>query len=218
MSSKEIIVCKDAEDVARRAAERFASDARKAISRDGRFVVALSGGNTPRLMNAFLVQHYANSLDWSRTFLFWGDERAVPPDHEDNNYRMACETLIDHVPIPPSNAIRVRAELPPTEAAELYEKELRAFFRRGKDSERVTDQNNFPVFDLIFLGMGNDGHTASLFPGTPALSEKKRWVVENPVSVLNTERITFTVPLINQAREVIFLVSGTAKAPAVKRV
>src|SRR3989442_14236709 len=131
---------------------------------------------------------------------------------------MACKTLIDHVPIPPSNVIRVRAELPPAEAAELYEKELRAFFSQGKDSQGVASQNKFPDFDLIFLGIGNDGHTASLFPGTPALSKKKRWVVENPVSVLNTERITFTVPLINQAREVIFLVSGTAKTPALKRV
>src|SRR3989442_423388 len=122
MSSKEIIACKDAEDVARHAAERFASNARQAISREGRFVVALSGGDTPRLMNMYLVERYRNSLDWSRIFLFWGDERAVPPEHSDNNYRMACKTLIDHVPIPPSNVIRVRAELPPAEAAELYEK------------------------------------------------------------------------------------------------
>ncbi len=202
--------------MARRAAERFAHNVQQSISRNGRFVVALSGGNTPSAMNAVLVEHYRVSLDWSRIFFFWGDERSVPPDHSDSNYRMACETLIDHVPVPPSNVFRVRAELPPAEAAKLYQQELRNFFR--KDAGHSSDKDDFPVFDLIFLGMGNDGHTASLFPGSPALSEKTRWVIENPVRVLNTERITFTAPLINHANEVIFLVSGTAKAPALKQV
>jgi 6-phosphogluconolactonase len=209
MNRPEIIVCKDAEGVARQGAERFGNIARYAISRTGRFVVALSGGNTPRAVNVYLAHHYRDLLDWSRIFLFWGDERAVPPDHVDSNYRMARESLIDRVPIPSINVSRVRAETSPPEAARQYETELRNFFKQGR---------GFPVFDLIFLGMGDDGHTASLFPGTPALLEKDRWVVENSVQKLNTERITFTAPLINQAEEVIFLVCGAAKASALKQV
>ncbi|HEV8131464.1 MAG TPA: 6-phosphogluconolactonase [Acidobacteriota bacterium] len=210
MGSKEIVICENAQEIAQRAAERFARLAHKAISRSGCFAVALSGGNTPRAVNANLADHYREALDWPRIFLFWGDERPVPPDHKESNFRMARESLIDHVAIPDSNIFRILSELPPAEAARRYETELRRFFR--------TDKEKFPSFDLIFLGMGDDGHTASLFPGTPALAEQTRWVVSNPVEKLNTERITLTAPVINHAREVIVLVSGAAKAPALKQV
>ena len=213
--SSEIVVCQDAADLARRGAECFIDGASQTISVDGRFVSALSGGSTPRAVNCYLADHYRDWHGWSRVFLFWGDERSVPPDHKESNYRMAHESLIDHVPIPSSNVFRIRAEESAAQAARKYELELQHFFHRGDPGQ---GEPLLPEFHLIFLGMGEDGHTASLFPGTPALQERNRWVVENPVSKLNTQRITFTVPLINRAREVIFLVSGGAKAGALKQV
>jgi 6-phosphogluconolactonase len=160
----------------------------------------LAGGSTPKATYEVLARDYADGVDWSNVHVFFGDERAVPPDHEDSNYGMARDTLLDRVPI--GSVHRMQGELPPDEAAEAYEQELRDFF--GSD--------DLPRFDLILLGMGSDGHTASLFPETSALEVHDRWVVANPVLKLDTTRITLTVPVLDAARAVYFLVAGEDKA------
>jgi 6-phosphogluconolactonase len=193
-----------AEELARAAAREFATRAEEAIGERGRFAVVLAGGSTPETMYGILARDYIDRIDWSRVYVFFGDERSVPPHHEDSNLKMASEVLLDHVPV--GNVYRMRGELPPEKAAEAYEEELRTFFRT----------EDVPRFDLILLGIGADGHTASLFPETPALEVRDRWVVANPVPGLNTTRITLTVPVINAARAVIFLVAGEDKAEALK--
>jgi 6-phosphogluconolactonase len=192
------------------AAEKFCSLGSGAIEGYGKFTVALSGGSTPRGLHQELVTHFASRLDWSKVFFFWGDERHVPPDSSDSNYRMANETLLSKLPIPPGNIFRVPSELPDArQAAAKYEQTLQRFFRPEPDS--------FPRFDFILLGMGPDGHTASLFPGTAALQEKDHLVVGNWVEKLNTFRITFTYPMLNNAACVMFLVNGDEKAEMVRR-
>jgi 6-phosphogluconolactonase len=192
------------EELSRAAAREFAARAKEAIEERGRFAVVLAGGSTPEAMYGILARDYMDRIDWSRIYVFFGDERSVPPHHEDSNLKMASEVLLDHVPV--GNVYRMRGELPPEKAAEAYEEELRTFFRT----------EDVPRFDLILLGIGADGHTASLFPETPALEVRDRWVVANPVPGLNTTRITLTVPVINAARAVIFLVAGEDKAEALK--
>ncbi|GAB4501199.1 MAG: 6-phosphogluconolactonase [Anaerolineales bacterium] len=183
-----------------RAAEIFAESAGQAIQQRGRFSVALSGGSTPRALYERLTRA---PLDWQAIHLFWGDERCVPPEHPDSNYRMTAESLLKYIPIPPENVHRAPGELPPAQAAEGYEQELRAFF------------GDFPRFDLVLLGMGDDGHTASLFPGSPALAESTRWAIaaehDAPPPPL-VARVTLTFGVFNAARRVIFLVSGAGKA------
>jgi len=203
----------DGAGLARAAAEHFVVLAEKAVAARGQFNVALAGGSTPRATYALLADgEFAAKVDWPRVHVFWGDERAgkqhpfVPPDHPDSNYALAREALLDHAPLPAGNVHRIRAELPPPQAAALYQKELEAGLGAAGR------------FDLILLGMGADGHTASLFPGTLALEEKTRWVVENYVASLDSWRVTLTLPVINAARQVLFLVSGTAKAETLARV
>ncbi|HEV2697331.1 MAG TPA: 6-phosphogluconolactonase [Terriglobales bacterium] len=192
------------------AAEKFCSLGSGAIKGRGKFTVALSGGSTPRGLHQELATHFASGLDWSKVFFFWGDERHVPPDNSDSNYRMANETLLSKLPIPPGNIFRVPSEFPDArQAAAKYEQTLQQFFRPEPDS--------FPRFDFILLGMGPDGHTASLFPGTAALQEKNHLVVGNWVEKLNTFRITFTYPVLNSAACVMFLVNGDEKAEMVRR-
>ena len=166
----------------------------------------LAGGSTPKAAYEILARDFAEEIDWGRTHVFFGDERTVPPDHEDSNYRMARLALIDHVPV--GSVHRMRGELPPDEAAASYEGELKAFF--GDEDP--------PRFDLILLGLGEDGHTASLFPETSALEVADRLVVANPVLKLDTTRITLTAPVLNAARAVRFLVAGGGKAEALKEV
>jgi 6-phosphogluconolactonase len=193
------------EELAEAAAREFAAKAEEAIEERGRSAVVLAGGSTPKATYGILARDYADSIDWSKVHVFFGDERTVPPDHEDSNYRMARETLLDHIRV--GSVHRIRCELPPDEAATAYEEELRDFF--GEE---------LPRFDLILLGVGSDGHTASLFPETPALEVADRWVVSNPVPKLDTTRITLTVPVINAARSVDFLVAGEDKAEALKEI
>lgn len=169
-----------------------------------RFSLVLSGGSTPRALYARLAQ--SNEIDWSSVHVFWGDERAVPPDHADSNYRMAKEALLDHVALPQENIHRIPAEYTPAEAALHYEQVLNSYL--GEDSR----------FDLVLLGMGDDGHTASLFPETAALDETRRKVVANYVPKLAAWRITLTAPLINQAHHVAFLVAGEDKAAPLHEV
>lgn len=195
----------DSESLARAAAELFVQCAQEAIAARGRFLVALSGGSTPKAMHHILADAMRDQVAWDHVHVFWGDERCVPPDHADSNYRMARETLLDHVPIPPEQVYRVHAELDPQAAAETYARTLQVQLPDGR-------------FDLIYLGMGYDGHTLSLFPHTEALRESERWVVANYVPTLEAWRLTTTPALDNQARCIAFLVSGEKKADALHAV
>jgi 6-phosphogluconolactonase len=194
------------EELAEASARDFATMTQEAMDERGRFAVALAGGSTPKATYEVLARDYTNELDWSRVHVFFGDERTVPPDDEDSNYRMAYETLLSHVPV--GSVHRMRGELPPDEAAAAYEEELRAFF----------GQVDVPRFDLILCGLGEDGHTLSLFPETAALDVNDRWVVANPVLMLGTTRLTLTIPVLNASRAVTFLVAGESKAEALKEV
>jgi 6-phosphogluconolactonase len=181
--------------------------ATEAVVARGRFVVALAGGSTPKATYALLAgEDLAARVEWSLVHVFWGDERCVPPDHPDSNYRLAREALLDKVLVPARNVHRIQGELPPEQAAAAYAVELDAVL--GASGR----------FDLILLGMGRDGHTASLFPGSAALTEHQRLVVAVYVEPLHSWRVTLTLPVINAAREVVFLVSGAAKASALERV
>jgi 6-phosphogluconolactonase len=192
-------------------AELVAHLTKESVEERDRFVVALSGGSTPRNLYNLLATNARNSLPWDRMYFFWGDERHVSPTDKDSNYRMAKEAMLEKVPVPPANIFRVPAENSNANlAAEEYEKTMRKFF--GLVDGQV------PVFDLILLGLGPDGHTASLFPGTAALQEKDKLVVANWVEKFNTHRITFTLPVINAARCVAFVVSGMDKASALQAV
>ena len=202
-----LLVHETPEELAEAAARDFAAKAEAAMGERGRFAVALAGGSTPKATYEILARDYAHQLDWSGVHVFFGDERTVPPEHEDSNYRMAYEALLSHVPV--GSIHRMRGELSPGEAAAAYEEELREFFEASDEP---------PSFDLILLGIGEDGHTASLFPNTPALDVADRWVVENPVEKLDTIRLTLTVPVLNASRAVNFLVAGEGKAEALKEI
>lgn len=193
------------------AADLFFGVVRDSVARHGRCTVALSGGSTPKALYALIADRIPGSvglrsIQWNQVHFFFGDERCVPPDHPNSNYGMVRASLLKNGLIPERNLHRVRGEKAPAEAAEEYERELREHF------------SGAPTFDLIFLGMGPDGHTASLFPDTLALNEKQRWVVANRVPKLNANRITFTYPLLNGARRVIFLIAGEDKQQALKSV
>lgn len=203
-----IRVAPDVAALARMTANTIEDLARTAISQTGRFTIALSGGSTPKALFQLLASDYQDKIDWKNTYIFWGDERCVQPNDPDSNYKMASETLLDHIPLPASNIYRIKGELPPRDGAAQYEQTLRTYFH-----------DELPRFDLILLGMGDDGHTASLFPQTEVLAEQKRWVAPNHVlTAKQTWRITFTVPVINNAANVMFLVAGTGKAETLKRV
>jgi 6-phosphogluconolactonase len=197
------------EQVALAAAECFADLASEFHSEFDRFSVALAGGKTPRRVYELLTtEPFKDRVEWHWVYLFFGDERAVPPDHPDSNYRMAYEALISQVPIPAKNVHRMIGEGNPKDSARSYEEQLRTFFA-GLSR---------PRFNLVFLGMGDDGHTASLFPGSGALQEKSRWVVATKSERLAHERITLTLPVFNDAARVLFLVTGKEKAQRLKEV
>jgi 6-phosphogluconolactonase len=193
------------------AAEEVVHAANDAVAARGRFTIALSGGSTPKNLFNLLATNARTVLPWDRMFFFFGDERHVPPTDPDSNYRMADESLLSKVPVPAGNVFRIAAENPDAAAAAAaYEKTLQKFF--------ALQPGQFPVFDLILLGMGPDGHTASLFPNTAGLQEKSRLVIANWVEKFKTSRITLTLPVLNAARCVTFLVSGMDKAPALHAV
>lgn len=188
-------------------AEAITEKVQDTLRRQARFTLALSGGNTPRSLYHLLATDYRHRIDWYRVHLFWGDERYVPPDHPASNYRMVRETLIESLGIPSANVHAMPVEeSSPERAAERYEGHLRAFFGAT------------PRFDLILLGMGADGHTASLFPGTPALAERKRWVAVGEAPTEPRIRLTLTLPALNTAKSVYFLVTGADKAEVVRSV
>jgi 6-phosphogluconolactonase len=187
------------------AAEEVIRATNDAVAQRGRFTIALSGGSTPKSLFNLLATNAKSTLPWDRMFFFWGDERHVPPTDGDSNYRMADEAMLSKVPVPAGNVFRFMTENPDAAAvADSYEQTLRKFF--------TLKAGELPRFDLILLGMGPDGHTASLFPGTAALKETSRLVVANWVEKLKTHRLTLTLPVINAARSVAFLVSGVDKA------
>ncbi len=221
-SPRSIEVLPTAADLFHAAAEEFVRAARAAIGAQGRFTVALSGGSTPRALYSLLAANYAG-FAWNRVFLFFGDERHVPPTDPDSNYRMVKESLLTKIAIPAENVFRVPAENPDAAAAASdYEAQLRRFFGLRPEIRpevRTEDRpGEFPRFDLILLGMGPDGHTASLFPDSPALDEQSRLMVANWVAKFNTYRITFTFPVLNRAAEVMFLASGADKAEMLRQV
>jgi 6-phosphogluconolactonase len=199
------------QDLFQAAGEEVIGVATAAVAQRGRFTIALSGGSTPKNLFTLIAANASTSLPWEKIFFFWGDERHVPPTDAENNYRMAEETLLSKVPVPPANIFRIPTENKDASAVALaYEQTLQKFFALAP--------GEFPRFDLILLGMGPDGHTASLFPETAALQEKSRLVVANWVEKLNASRITLTLPVLNAARRVAFLVSGADKATVLHEV
>lgn len=191
------------------AAEFMVERAVEALAARGRWTVALAGGSTPKPIYQRLAEAgYAQRVDWPRVHVFFGDERCVPPDDSRSNYRMAREALLDHVPLPPENVHRIRGEDVPALAALAYELEIQRLFRTL----------SLPAFDLICLGMGDNGHTASLFPGASSLREQTRWVVPQYVEGMQSWRVTMTARLINAAHHVAFFVEGAGKAEMLQRV
>jgi len=199
------------QDLFQASAEEVIRLATEAVAQRGRFTIALSGGSTPKSLYTLIAANASATLPWQQMFFFWGDERHVPPEDADSNYRMTQEALLSKIPTPPGNIFRIPAENPDAAAAaEAYEHTLRKFFSLAA--------GEFPHFDLVLLGMGPDGHTASLFPETAALQEKSRLVVANWVEKMKAYRITLTLPVLNAARCVAFLVSGADKAAVLKEV
>lgn len=210
-SSLEIRTLTTPQELFSAAAEEVVRAATEAVAQRGRFTIALSGGSTPKSLFNLLATNARTVLPWDRMFFFWGDERHVPPTDPESNYKMAAETMLSKIPVAAGNVFRMEAENPAAAAAaEAYEKTLQKFF--------ALQPGQFPRFDLILLGMGPDGHTASLFPGSAGLQEKSRLVIANWVEKFKTHRLTFTLPVLNAAACVTFLVSGTDKAPALHEV
>jgi 6-phosphogluconolactonase len=209
-NTSELKIVPDVATLYAQAAGEFVRCGQAAIDARGRFCVVLSGGNTPRGVYSLLAETKKDSLPWNKIYIFFGDERHVPPDHPDSNYRMARESLLSKVPCPQENVFRIPAELPAEEAAARYDQQIRAFFKLG--------DNDWPQFDLILLGLGEDGHTASLFPGSPALQEQRKLVDANWVEKFQSHRITFTYPVINHALQVLFLVAGQGKAQVLRDI
>ena len=197
------------EAVSRKAADMFLQMSGKCIAVKGRFAVALSGGNTPKIFYELLgSEPYSRSVDWRHIHLFWADERCVPPEHADSNYRLAFDTFLSKVPLPEENIHRIKGEGEPDRETREYERDIRRFFGASV----------LPVFDLILLGIGEDGHTASLFPGSKILKEEDHLVDFVDDKTKNHPRITLTLPVLNHAENIIVLVCGESKALIVQKV
>ena len=210
MADPKIIVLNDADDLFVHAAEETAHIAGESICTHGEFTLCLSGGSTPAATYDLLATRFHLSVDWKEVQFFWGDERCVPPDDPESNFAMANRTMLSKLALKPDQVHRMRGEEEPARAAKAYEEELRKHFG-GADGE-------FPRFDLIMLGLGDNRHTASLFPGDSALHETQRMVVAVEVDAAPRKRLTLTPPVINNAQRVMFLVAGQGKAAAVKDV
>lgn len=209
-------VLPSAELAAEAAAWKFVSAAKAAMYSRGEFVVALSGGATPRSVYARLAaESGAAGLDWSRVHVLWADERCVPPDHEASNYRMARESLLDAVPVREAHVHRINGEDDPAEAAAAYQRVLRAVLRTPVGSPRTVPGSRI---DLVLLGLGLDGHTASLFPGASKVHASSHWAVADVVPAVPPWRVTMTSTVINAAAEIVFLVFGHAKAAILRQV
>jgi 6-phosphogluconolactonase len=212
-TNREVRTLADANAIAQTAAAEFLEAAKEAVREKGSFSVALSGGSTPKVLYGLLINNpvLQAMVPWSKTQFFFGDERHVPPDDTESNFRMATEAMFAKAPVDAKQVHRIKGEKRnAAQAAEEYEEDLRASFRLA--------DGQLPRFDLVLLGMGPEGHTASIFPGTKALKEERRLVVSNWVGKLYTDRITLTPPVLNNAARVIFMVHGAEKAPALKAV
>ena len=210
---REVRILSDGAAIAKRAAQQFVQSANAAVKDKGSFTVSLAGGSTPKALYGLLANDSAlrAQLPWDKMHVFFGDERHVPPDHPDSNFRMATEAMLSKAPLKPEQVHRIKGEYPDAEKAALeYQQELRSYFRLG--------DGQWPHFDLFLLGMGNEGHTLSLFPGTKALHDNGRLVMRNWIGKLFTERVTMTAPVASNAALVIFMVTGADKALALKAV
>lgn len=208
MSEPKLIILDDAQALYVHAAEEIAHFAGESICTQGEFTLCLSGGSTPAATYELLAERFRLSVDWKEVRFFWGDERCVPPEDPASNFGMANRAMLSRLGLRPDQIHRIRGEEPPEEAARLYEKELRAAFG--------LNQGEFPRFALMLLGLGDNVHTASLFPGIPALHERERIAVAVEVDAPQRHRVTLTPPAINNAMRVMFLVAGADKARAVK--
>jgi 6-phosphogluconolactonase len=201
-------VFQDLEALSRAAAELFAARAKRCVASRGRFTVALSGGATPRRLYTLLGSTpFRETIEWKQTHVFWADERCVPGDHPESNFKLAVDAFLSSIAIPKENIHRVKGEEGPGRAARDYEEELRSFFG-----------SVFPVFDLVLLGAGEDGHTASLFPGSSSLHERTRLALPVYLEPPRSNRVTLTLPVLDHAAEVLFLASGRAKAGVVQAI
>ena len=215
----QIEVHSDTAHLNRAAAEHFVRLAQAATATQESFAVALSGGSTPTGMYRLLATpEFADRVDWLRVHVFWADERCVSPDHADSNYRMAYDSLLRHGPLAEENIHRIPGELEPEQAATRYEEVLRRFFTGDVPKRVKPDEDMAPRFDLVLLGMGEDGHTASLFPAGQAIREEKRWVVAEYVARIAVWRVTLTPAMINAAANVVFLVAGHSKSEMLQQV
>lgn len=206
----DVRIFKDSEALSLAAAELFVAAAAEAVQGRNRFLAALSGGNTPSGLYRLLAEGpFRNRIRWTRTFIFWGDERCVPPENEGSNYHQAYQTLLRHVPIPDENVLRIKGELEPAEASIDYTQILKRFSAPGL---------NWPRFDLTLLGMGADGHTASLFPGSQVEAPSPVLAVSADYQRRPAHRVTLTPPAFNSARTVLFLVAGADKAEILSKV
>jgi 6-phosphogluconolactonase len=204
-----IEVLSDLEALSLRAASIFVSASRNSILAKKRFAVAISGGSTPISLYALLgSETYRNRVDWQHVHFFWADERCVPKDHEESNFKMAFERLLSKVPIPDENLHRIRGEEDPERGAKEYEEDVRRFF----------GMSGLPIFDLIILGMGGDGHTASLFPGSKSLEETTKLAVPVFLNESQRDRITLTLPVLNNADQILFLIAGPSKAAVLSEI
>jgi 6-phosphogluconolactonase len=211
--TREVVILPDAAAITRRAADEFLKCVNEAIAQKGSFTVALAGGSTPKALYSMLSEDpaYSSKIPWPKLHFFFGDERHAPPDSPESNFNMATQTLFSKGLVKPEQVTRIKGEYSDTEKAALeYEQALRAYFKL-RDGE-------YPRFDLVLLGMGEEGHTLSLFPGTKALHATNRIVVRNWVGKLYTERITITIPAANQAGRIIFCITRADKALALKAV
>ena len=211
--NREVQILPDAAAIARRAAEKIIEAAAVAIKERGGFTISLAGGSTPKALYSLLATDpaFKSQMPWDKTQFFFGDERHVPPDNSDSNYRMAHESMLSKVPLKPEQVIRIKAEYENSEkAAEEYQQALRTWFQRSNQQ--------LPRFDVLLLGMGDEGHTLSLFPGTKALHDNGRWVMSNWIGKLFTDRVTITAPVANNSALAIFMVTKADKALALKGV
>ena len=211
-TTRVVRVFENLEALSRAAADMVLAAAREAVAARGRFSLSLSGGSTPRGAYRLLAQApYRDAMPWAATHLFWGDERCVPVDHPESTFGMVNALLLSQVNPPPANIHRARGEAPnAADAADEYQAELRRFFHLA--------EGEFPRFDLVLLGLGDDGHTASLYPGAAGLAERRRLVVAHFVAQRSGYRLTFTVPALQAARAQLFLVAGREKVPALRQV
>jgi 6-phosphogluconolactonase len=217
-----LAISKNIEGLSQHVAEWMVDDIRKTLQLQDRFTIALSGGSTPKKLNLLLASdQFKNKIDWQKLHVFWGDERYVPFNDDRNNAKMAFDTLLDHVPVPGSQIHIMRTDIDPEESAKEYESILREYFpgaasyRLQAASDLTSHVSRFTTFDLVLLGLGDNAHTLSLFPGEEVIREKDHWVRSVFVKEINMQRITLTAPLVNLSKSIAFLVSGQDKAEAV---